>query len=156
MARLGPEERARGVVCSSAGNHAQGVALAASRLGCEATICMPTPTPEIKVAAVRRLGGKVVLVGDSYTETQAAAQKLAVEKGLAFVAPYDDPYTIAGQGTVGAEILRQLPTLPEGEVVVGGAMVVWGEMATTATATLQRQRRPQRATSASRGKASAP
>ena len=120
MARLGPEERARGVVCSSAGNHAQGVALAASRLGCEATICMPTPTPEIKVAAVRRLGGKVVLVGDSYTETQAAAQKLAVEKGLAFVAPYDDPYTIAGQGTVGAEILRQLPTLPEGEVVVGG------------------------------------
>ena len=115
MARLSPEERSRGVVCSSAGNHAQGVALAAARLGCEATICMPTPTPEIKVAAVKRLGGKVVLVGDSYTETQAAAQKLALEKDLAFVAPYDDPYTIAGQGTVGAEILRQLPTLPEGE-----------------------------------------
>ena len=114
MARLSQEERARGVVCSSAGNHAQGVALAASRLGCTATICMPTPTPEIKVAAVRRLGGKVVLVGDSYTEAQAAAQKLALEKGLAFVSPYDDPYTIAGQGTVGAEILRQLPTLPDG------------------------------------------
>lgn len=120
MARLSPEERSRGVVCSSAGNHAQGVALAAARLGCKATICMPTPTPEIKVAAVRRLGGEVVLVGDSYTETQAAAQKLAMEQGLAFVAPYDDPYTIAGQGTVGAEILRQLPTLPEGEGGEGG------------------------------------
>ena len=121
MARLGPEERARGVVCSSAGNHAQGVALAASRLGCSAVICMPTSTPEIKVAAVRRLGGEVVLVGDSYAEAQVAAQKLALERGLAFVAPYDDPYTIAGQGTVGAEILRQLPTLPEGEMGAGEA-----------------------------------
>lgn len=109
MARLDPAQRARGVICSSAGNHAQGVALAAKVLGCAATICMPTSTPAIKLAAVRRLGGTVDLAGESYSETQAHAIARAAAEGLAFVPPYDDPYTIAGQGTIGAEILRQLP-----------------------------------------------
>jgi len=108
MSRLSDEERARGVIASSAGNHAQGVALAASRLGCAATICMPVSTPAIKVDAVRRLGGAVELVGGSYTEAQAAACERAAARGLTFIAPYDDPYTVAGQGTIGAEILRQL------------------------------------------------
>ena len=108
MARLDAAARARGVVTSSAGNHAQGVALSAATLGCAATICMPVSTPSIKVEAVKRLGGDVVLTGASYTEAQAAAQALAAERGATFIAPYDDPYTIAGQGTVGAEILRQL------------------------------------------------
>eukprot|EP00884_Botryococcus_braunii_P017652 jgi/Botrbrau1/4570/Bobra.60_2s0056.1 len=110
MAALSPEQRGRGVICSSAGNHAQGVALAASRLGCQATICMPVTTPDIKVNAVRALGGTVELVGDSYSETQTHAQARAREEGLVFVAPYDDPYVIAGQGTVGAEIVRQCTT----------------------------------------------
>lgn len=108
MAKLSPEQLKRGVITSSAGNHAQGVALAASRLGCKATICMPTSTPEIKIANVRRLGGIVELVGDSYQETQAYAMGRAVEAGLTFVHPFDDPYTIAGQGTIGSEIWRQL------------------------------------------------
>ena len=108
MARLDAAARARGVVASSAGNHAQGVALSAAALGCAATICMPVSTPSIKVEAVKRLGGDVVLTGATYTEAQAAAHTLAAERGLTFIAPYDDPYTIAGQGTVGAEILRQL------------------------------------------------
>jgi threonine dehydratase len=114
MARLDPAQRARGVICSSAGNHAQGVALAASVLGCKATICMPTSTPQIKLAAVRRLGGTVDLAGESYSETQAHAIARAAAEGLAFVPPYDDPYTIAGQGTIGAEILRQLPVSGSG------------------------------------------
>lgn len=108
MSRLTADERARGVVASSAGNHAQGVALAAARLGCAATICMPVSTPQIKVDAVKRLGGDVELVGGSYTEAQAAAFERAASRGLTFIAPYDDPYTVAGQGTIGAEILRQL------------------------------------------------
>ncbi|PNH07340.1 Threonine dehydratase biosynthetic, chloroplastic [Tetrabaena socialis] len=107
MAKLPAEARARGVITSSAGNHAQGVALAASRMGCTAIICMPVNTPEIKVANVRKLGGQVVLVGESYQEAQAAAVARAAEEGLAFIPPYDDPFTIAGQGTIGDEILRQ-------------------------------------------------
>jgi threonine dehydratase len=107
MARLSPEQLARGVVTSSAGNHAQGVALAAQKLGTRAVICMPVATPEIKVANVRRLGGEVALVGESYQEAQAAALARAASEGLTFVAPYDDPYTIAGQATIGDEILRQ-------------------------------------------------
>jgi threonine dehydratase len=107
MARLSPEQLARGVITSSAGNHAQGVALAAKRLGTRAVICMPVATPEIKVANVRRLGGEVALVGESYQEAQAAALARSAQEGLTFVAPYDDPYTIAGQATIGDEILRQ-------------------------------------------------
>ncbi|BDA45868.1 Threonine dehydratase [Coccomyxa sp. Obi] len=108
MASLTPEQREKGVIASSAGNHAQGVALAAARLGCKATICMPVTTPGIKVDAVRQLGATVEMVGESYTETQSHAQAKSREEGLLFVAPYDDPYTIAGQGTIGTELLRQL------------------------------------------------
>lgn len=110
MASLTAEERQKGVICSSAGNHAQGVALAAFKLGCRAVICMPVTTPEIKIEAVRRLGGQVKLVGETYSETQSYAQDTARQEGRVFVAPYDDPYTIAGQGTIGTEILRQLTT----------------------------------------------
>jgi threonine dehydratase len=99
--------KAAGVVAASAGNHAQGVALAGKRLGISATIVMPTTTPGIKVETVRRLGGKAVLQGDSYDDAYAYATALSKEKGLTFIHPFDDPDVIAGQGTVGMEILRQ-------------------------------------------------
>ncbi|MCW9078045.1 MAG: threonine ammonia-lyase, biosynthetic, partial [Gammaproteobacteria bacterium] len=104
---LTPDERAAGVVAASAGNHAQGVALAGKRLGVSTTIVMPVTTPAIKVETVRRLGGKAVLQGDSYDEAYAHALKLAAAKSLTFIHPFDDPYVIAGQGTIGMELLRQ-------------------------------------------------
>lgn len=107
MAHLTPEQLARGVICASAGNHAQGVALAAQKLGTTATIVMPVTTPRIKVSAVAARGARVVLHGDSYHEAAQHAQVLAKQQGLAFVHPYDDPLVIAGQGTIGMEILRQ-------------------------------------------------
>jgi threonine dehydratase len=107
MVHLSAEERARGVICASAGNHAQGVALAARRLGCRAVIVMPVTAPALKVEAVRNLGGEVVLVGESFSDAAAHAVKMQVEEGLTFVHPFDDPYVIAGQGTIGMEILRQ-------------------------------------------------
>jgi threonine dehydratase len=128
MAQLSREQLDNGVICSSAGNHAQGVALAASKLGCKAIICMPTNTPEIKVAAVKALGGTVELVGESYQETQAFAQEKSQSEGMVFIAPYDDPYTIAGQGTIGAEILRQcdFDNLEAVLVPVGGGGLIAG------------------------------
>jgi threonine dehydratase len=107
MVRLDPGTLQCGVIASSAGNHAQGVALAAQTLGCEAVIVMPITTPEIKVSAVKKLGARVVLHGDSYDEAYAQALRLAGAEGRAFVHPYDDPDVIAGQGTIGMEILRQ-------------------------------------------------
>lgn len=107
MTHLTAEERARGVICASAGNHAQGVALAAKRLGCRAVIVMPVTAPNLKVEAVRNLGGEVVLVGDSFSDAAAHAVKMQQEEGLTFVHPFDDPFVIAGQGTIGMEILRQ-------------------------------------------------
>ena len=107
MAKLSAAALKRGVICSSAGNHAQGVALAAQKLGCEAVVVMPATTPQIKLQAVAARGAKVVLHGDSYDEAYAHACTLAEKKGLTFVHPYDDPDVIAGQGTVGMEILRQ-------------------------------------------------
>lgn len=107
MVHLTEEERARGVICASAGNHAQGVALAAKRLGCRAVIVMPVTAPAMKVEAVRSLGGEVVLVGDSFSDAAAHAEKMAQDEGLTFVHPFDDPYVIAGQGTIAMEILRQ-------------------------------------------------
>jgi threonine dehydratase len=107
MAHLSPAERARGVIAASAGNHAQGVALAAQRLGCTATIVMPVTTPHIKIAAVEARGAIVVLHGDSYSDAHAHALLLQKRTRAAFVHPYDDPDVIAGQGTVGMEILRQ-------------------------------------------------
>ena len=107
MAKLTPAQRKHGVICASAGNHAQGVALAAQKLGCRAVIVMPTTTPQIKVDAVARRGAEVVLAGDSYDEAYKAALALEKKRRLTFVHPYDDPEVIAGQGTIGMEILRQ-------------------------------------------------
>ncbi|MGI9248660.1 MAG: threonine ammonia-lyase, biosynthetic [Woeseiaceae bacterium] len=107
ISRLGPDELARGVICSSAGNHAQGVALAAKRLGVRACIVMPVTTPKIKTDAVRALGGEVVLYGDAYDDAYAHARELSDKEGLVFIHPFDDPDVIAGQGTIGVEILEQ-------------------------------------------------
>ncbi|SPJ18057.1 threonine deaminase [Burkholderiales bacterium] len=107
MVGLGRAERARGVIAASAGNHAQGVALAAQRLGGPAVIVMPVTTPQVKIDAVRALGAETVLLGDSYSDAYAHALKLQAKRRLTFVHPFDDPEVIAGQGTVGMEILRQ-------------------------------------------------
>lgn len=107
IAHLDPAVRANGVIAASAGNHAQGVATAGQIFGCRAVIVMPADTPEIKVSAVRRLGGEVVLFGASFQDAYAHARALAPQEGLAFVHPYDDPDVIAGQGTVGMEIAAQ-------------------------------------------------
>ena len=107
MIKLSPEILKRGVVTASAGNHAQGVALVAQRLNCRATIVMPVTTPQIKMQAVKAYGATVLLHGDSYDEAHARALKLSTQKRATFVHPYDDPDVIAGQGTIGMEILRQ-------------------------------------------------
>jgi len=107
MAHLSSAERARGVVAASAGNHAQGVALAAQRLACKATIVMPVTTPSIKIAAVEARGARVVLHGDTYSDAYEHALVLQKKSGATFVHPYDDPEVIAGQGTIAVEILRQ-------------------------------------------------
>ena len=107
MAQLSAAERARGVITASAGNHAQGVALAAQRLRCKATIVMPITTPSIKVQAVEARGAKVVLHGDTFSDAYAHALKLRKSQRATFVHPYDDPDVIAGQGTIAVEILRQ-------------------------------------------------
>jgi threonine dehydratase len=127
MARLSDAERARGVICASAGNHAQGVALSARRLGCKATVVMPTTTPKLKIDAVRALGGEVVLQGDSYSDAHDHAKTLEAERGLTFVHPFDDPDVIAGQGTVAMEILRQHQgPLDAVFVAIGGGGLVAG------------------------------
>ena len=107
MAHLAPEALARGVICASAGNHAQGVALSARKLGCKAVVVMPVTTPKLKVDAVHALGAEVVLHGDSYSDAYEHALGLERERGLSFVHPFDDPDVIAGQGTIAMEILRQ-------------------------------------------------
>lgn len=109
LLNLSEAERSRGVVAASAGNHAQGVALGAQHLGIKAIIVMPKTTPSIKVNAVRSYGARVVLHGDSYDEAWAHSMTLVEQKGMTYVHPFDDPDTIAGQGTVGVEILRQCP-----------------------------------------------
>ncbi len=127
VAQLTEEEKARGVIAASAGNHAQGLALAAKRQGIRAVIVMPKTAPEIKVQAVRAHGAKAVLHGDAFPEALAHALKLVDEKGYTFVHPYDDPDTIAGQGTVAMEILRQQPgRLDAIFVPVGGGGLVAG------------------------------
>src|SRR5947207_1275075 len=107
MAHLSAEQLQRGVICASAGNHAQGVALGAKRLGCKAMIVMPVTTPKIKIVAVRALGGEAVLHGEGYSDAHAHALELEKAHGLTFVHPFDDPDVIAGQGTIAMEILRQ-------------------------------------------------
>jgi threonine dehydratase len=127
MAGLPRSRLARGVIAASAGNHAQGVALAARRLGCRAVIVMPVTTPRIKVDAVAARGAKVVLHGDSYAEAYERAMELRRARGLVFVHPYDDPEVIAGQGTIGMEIVRQHPGPIDAVFVpVGGGGLISG------------------------------
>jgi threonine dehydratase len=127
MAGLPRAQLERGVIAASAGNHAQGVALAAQKLGCRAFIVMPVTAPKIKVDAVAARGAKVVLHGDSYDEAYAHAMKLKRRLGLAFVHPYDDPEVIAGQGTIGMEILRQCEKPIDAVfVAVGGGGLISG------------------------------
>jgi threonine dehydratase len=127
IAHLSAAERARGVIASSAGNHAQGVALAAQRLGTRAVIIMPTLTPSIKVQAVEALGAEIRLYGDAYDDAYQEALRLAAELGLVFIHPFDDPDVIAGQGTIGMEILRQRPHPPDAIFVpIGGGGLIAG------------------------------
>jgi len=127
LASLTDEELQRGVICSSAGNHAQGVAMAASRLNVRAVIVMPITTPSIKVDAVRALGAEVVLHGDTYDDAQSHGRELQLEQGLTFVHPFDDPMVIAGQGTIGREILDQVESAIDAVFVpVGGGGLVAG------------------------------
>jgi threonine dehydratase len=127
MAGLPKQRLARGVIAASAGNHAQGVALAAQRLGCRAVIVMPVTTPRIKVDAVAARGAEVVLHGDSYAEAYKRCRQLQRKRGLTLVHPYDDPEVIAGQGTIGLEILRQHPRAIDAIFVpVGGGGLIAG------------------------------
>jgi len=138
MSRLTVEELARGVIAASAGNHAQGVALAAQRLGCRAVIVMPVTTPQVKVDAVRSRGAEVVLHGDSYSDAHAHALELQQRDALTLVHPFDDPDVIAGQGTIGMEILRQHPgPIDAIFVAIGGGGLAAG------VATYVKQLRPE-------------
>lgn len=111
MANLTAEQLQKGVICASAGNHAQGTAMSAKKLGCRAVIVMPTTTPQVKIDAVIALGGEAVLAGESYSDAYKHAVKLQKSEGLTFVHPFDDPDVIAGQGTIAMELLRQLQKL---------------------------------------------
>ena len=127
IAHLSEEERQRGVIAASAGNHAQGVALAGNKLGIPATIVMPRTTPSIKVESVTRLGGNAVLFGDTYDEAHQHSLQLAKENNLTYVHPYDDVDVIAGQGTVAMEILRQHPENIDAMFIpIGGGGLVAG------------------------------
>jgi threonine dehydratase len=127
MAHLSPKQLAQGVICASAGNHAQGVALAAHRLGCQAVIVMPVTTPQVKVDAVKALGAAVVLHGDSYSDAYGHALKLEKKEGMTFVHPFDDPHVIAGQGTIAMEMLRQHQgPLDAVFVAIGGGGLISG------------------------------
>ena len=127
MVQLPAEQLQRGVIAASAGNHAQGVALAAQRLGCSAVIVMPVTTPRTKVEAVRSRGAEVVLHGDSFDAAQAHARSLEQQRGLCFIHPFDDPEVIAGQGTIGMEILRQCNEPPAAiYLAVGGGGLIAG------------------------------
>ena len=131
MAHLAPEQLKAGVICASAGNHAQGVALSASRMGTRAVIVMPTTTPQLKVDAVKGLGGEVVLAGESFTDAYEHALRLQQEQGLTFVHPFDDPDVIAGQGTIAMEIMRQVQKIGSAQlhavfVAIGGGGLISG------------------------------
>jgi len=127
MAHLTPEQLKKGVICASAGNHAQGVALSAHKLGCRAVIVMPTTTPQLKVDAVKALGGEAVLFGDSYSDAYNHSLALQKKQGLTFVHPFDDPDVIAGQGTIAMEMLRQHQgPLDAVFVAIGGGGLISG------------------------------
>jgi len=127
MVGLPLAELQRGVIAASAGNHAQGVALSAQKLGCRAVIVMPVTTPDVKVRSVAARGAEVVMHGDTYDEAYAKARQLEEERGLTFIHPFDDPDVIAGQGTIAMEILRQVSTPPDAiYVAVGGGGLIAG------------------------------
>ncbi|GBD49342.1 threonine ammonia-lyase [Methylopila sp. Yamaguchi] len=126
LSRLDAEARARGVIAMSAGNHAQAVAYHARRLGIPATIVMPETTPHVKVAATRGFGAEVVLDGETVAESQIRASAIALERGLTFVHPYDDPDVIAGQGTIALEMLAEAPELDVILVPIGGGGLISG------------------------------
>ena len=123
---LTEEERARGVIACSAGNHAQGVALSAARLGIRSVICMPAGAPISKVEATKNYGAKVVLVPGTYDDAAAEADRLAAQEGYTFAHPFNDPYVMAGQGTIGLEILEQLPEADQVVVPIGGGGLISG------------------------------
>lgn len=126
LACLRPQEAQRGVVAASAGNHAQGVAHHAQRLGMPATIVMPTFTPQVKIERTRGFGAEVVLHGDTFDEARAEATRRAQADGLTFIHAFDDPLIIAGQGTVALEMLRQQPTIDTLVIAVGGGGLIAG------------------------------
>jgi threonine dehydratase len=136
MARLSPEEKARGVVAASAGNHAQGVALAARLLDVPARVYMPAGAPLPKVDATRGYGAEVVLIGDTVDECLISAEKWAIESGAVLIHPFDHPDVVAGQGTVGLELLEQLPEVRTVLVSAGGGGLLAG------IATVLKHRRP--------------
>lgn len=123
---LTPEEAARGVIACSAGNHAQGIALSATRLGIRSVICMPAGAPISKVEATRAYGAEVVLVPGVYDDAAREAERLTKEHGYTFAHPFNDPYVIAGQGTIGLEILEQLPDVSQVVVPIGGGGLISG------------------------------
>lgn len=123
---LTPEEAAKGVIACSAGNHAQGVALSATRLGIRSIICMPAGAPISKVEATKNYGAEVVLVPGVYDDAAREAARLAEEEGYTFAHPFNDPYVIAGQGTIGLEILEQLPDVEQVVVPIGGGGLISG------------------------------
>ncbi len=126
IASLSQADRDKGVICASAGNHAQGVALAARDLDVRAVICMPEDAPISKVQATRNFGAEVVLEGRDYNEAYERARELEAERGLSFVHPYDDPAVIAGQGTIGLELVERLDDLDAVLVGVGGGGLLAG------------------------------
>lgn len=123
---LSAEEKARGVVTASAGNHGQAVALAAQKLGFQAKIVVPKNAPQVKVDGIRRFGAELVLFGDTYTEAEKKAKELAIADGRLYVSPYNDERIVAGHGTVGLEILEELPSVDVVVVPVGGGGLIGG------------------------------
>ncbi len=126
IASLSEEKRKKGLIAASAGNHAQGVAFAAQKFGCRATIVMPTVTPLIKVNRTKSYGADIVLHGDVYDDAYEFALQLAEEKGYTFIHPFDDLDVATGQGTIAMEIFRELPTLDNIIVPVGGGGLITG------------------------------
>ncbi len=126
MRSLTPEEAARGVIACSAGNHAQGIAYSAAKLGIKAVICMPTVAPISKIEATKSYGAEVILVPGVYDDAAKEAERLTAEYGYTFAHPFNDPYVIAGQGTIGLEILEQLPDVDQVVVPIGGGGLISG------------------------------
>lgn len=133
LLQLTPEERARGVLAVSAGNHAQGIAYHAAKLGIPATIVMPIGTPSVKAGRTRALGAEVILAGENFAEASAEVPAIVSARGLTFIHPFDDDRVIAGQGTVGLEMLRDRPDLEALVIAVGGGGLIAG-VATAARA----------------------